>query len=93
MKIIDRIKDKFNSAPIPKQDNAPGFIMTSTLRRNAEGLEASYGKRQFIDRIRAAADIIDELETALLAISFSTTDPQARALASDALDRLSAMRK
>ena len=92
MKIIDRIKAKFKS-PIPKQDNLPSFIMTSTLRHNAEGLEASYGKRQFIDRIRAAADIIDELETALLAISFSTTDPQARELASDALDRLSIMRK
>lgn len=92
MKIIDRIKAKFTS-PIPAQDSMPSFIMTSTLRHNATGLEASYGKRQFIDRIRAAADIIDELETALLAISFSTTDPQARALASDALDRLTEMRK
>lgn len=92
MKIIDRIRAKFKS-PIPKPDNLPSFIMTSTLRHNAIGLEASYGKTQFVERVRAAADIIDELETALLAISFSTTDPQARALASDALDRLSEMRK
>lgn len=92
MKIIDRIRAKFQS-PITKQDNLPSFVMTTVLRHNAMGLEASYGKRQFIERIRAAADIIDELETALLAISFSTTDPQARALASDALDRLTEMRK
>jgi len=93
MKFIERIKAKI-SAPTPiREPNRPAFAMTAILRHNAEGLEAHYGDRKFIHRIRAAADIIDELETALRAIAMSTTDKVSREIADDALNEFERLRK
>lgn len=94
MSIIKRIKTKITKPnPIKAVSNMPSFAMTAALRHNALGLEASYGNTQFVQRVKAAADIIDELETALLAISVSTNDPMSRSIASDALDQYANLKR
>ena len=67
--------------------------MPRRLRHSAAGLEAHYGSTPFIDRIKAAADIIEEMEAALNAIVMTSQDPRAKALANDALDAYDRMRK
>ena len=94
MSIISRIKSKIvTQNPITKKDTMPSFIMTNTLRNNAIGLEANYGATQFIERIKAAADIIDELEAALMTISMGTSDSRSKSIADEALDAYYRMRK
>lgn len=94
MSIIKRIKTKITKPnPIKAVSNMPSFAMTAAMRHNALGLEASYGNTQFVQRVRAAADIIDELETALMAIAFSSNDPMAKDIANDALDQYANMKK
>ena len=93
MSIIKRIKSKIAKSPVAKQDTMPSFIMTSSLRHNAEGLEAHYGETQFIERIKAAADIIDELEAALMTISMGTKDQASKRIADEALDAYYRMRR
>lgn len=93
MSIIKSIKSKIAKSPVTKQDTMPSFIMTSSLRHNAEGLEAHYGETQFIERIKAAADIIDELEAALMTISMGTKDQASKRIADEALDTYYRMRR
>ena len=87
MSIIKKIKDRLTTPKPIREHHRPSFAMTSSLRYNAEGLEAHYGQAQFIERIRAAADIIDEMETALMAIAVSSNDRTAIGLANDTLDQ------
>jgi len=94
MSIISRIKSKIvTQNPITKKDTMPSFIMTNTLRNNATGLEAHYGATQFVERIKAAADIIDELEAALMTISMGSKDEASRRVADQALDAYYQMRR
>ena len=95
MSIITKIKGRLNRPknPIKAASLVPVVNMPKRLRQNATGLQAHYGSTQFIDRIKAAADALEELETALQAIALSTKEPRTKALANDALDAYDRMRK
>ena len=95
MSITDRIKARLKRPqnPIRQTSKRTPISMPTRLRQNAAGLEAHYGQTEFIERIRAAADAIEEMELALNAISLTSQDPKAKALANEALDRCESMRK
>ena len=95
MSIITKIKGSLNRPknPIKAASLNPVVNMPKRLRQNATGLQAHYGTTQFIDRVRAAADALEEMETALQAIALSTKEPHTKALANDALEAYDRMRK
>ena len=93
--MLFRSKGRLNRPknPIKAASLVPVVNMPKRLRQNATGLQAHYGSTQFIDRIRAAADALEELEAALQAIAISTKEPHTKALANDALEAYDRMRK
>lgn len=88
MGLLTKLKAKRalkHPAPEPKtplHENLP-----KRLRQNAAGLEQAYGKTQFVERIRHAADRLEEMEMTITLIAQTTTDPAIKAIAQDAMDQ------
>lgn len=59
--------------------------MIKSLRTNADGLEQAHGKKAYIDRMRQAADKLEDYELALILIAANTRDMWAAKQAEDAL--------
>lgn len=95
MSIIDQIRAHIGKPknPIKEKSKRPPIDIARKLRQNATGLEAHYGETQFIERIRAAANIIETMETALQAIYITSTDKGSKAQAEEALSLCDKMRK
>lgn len=93
MSIMDKFKRNKPDNPVKESTKAPVISMPHRLRLNATGLEAHYGRTGFVERIKAAADTIEEMETALTEIIMTSKDPASIKAATEALDACDKLRK
>lgn len=84
MRLIDSFKMMIRSA---KEEKAKGIDLARSLRKNALGLEYNYGNSLFVQRVRSAADALEDMESTLLAITLNSKDQWAIDAANEALDR------
>ena len=95
MKFIDSLKAHLKGTPeeITEAIQRPPINMPAKLRQNASGLEMHYGTTQFIERIRAAADAIEDLEATLMVVMLNSNETFIKEIAEEALQRYDERRR